>query len=147
MKSLLTFKTKKEFINRINKLTPQTKPQWGIMNAEQMIRHCALPLELATNKIEIKANKLIAFLFGKRIFKTIMSDVGFKKNLPTFKEAKLPTTKGFEVEKQAIFNLINTFENKNITKKPHPLFGKMTEQQWDVLQTKHIHHHLSQFGV
>ena len=39
MKSLLTAETKQEFVNRINKLTPQTKAQWGIMNAEQMLKH------------------------------------------------------------------------------------------------------------
>jgi len=148
MKSLLTSETKQDFINRINKLTPQTKAQWGIMNVEQMLRHSQIPLELALDKMDIKPNKLITFLFGKRILKKITGSVNtFDRNLPTFKEAKLPATKGFGVEKKALIDLVNSFEQNKITQKPHPAFGKMTKEQWDVIQTKHLEHHLTQFGV
>lgn len=147
MKSLLTPEIKQEFATRINKLTPETKAQWGIMNSEQVLRHCQVPLELALNKLELKSNKLITFLFGKRILKNLKGDAAFKRNLPTFKEAKLPATKGFEVEKKALLELVNGFELNKITSNPHPFFGVMTKEDWDVLQTKHLDHHLNQFGV
>ena len=148
MKSLLKLEIKQEFINRINKLSPETKAQWGIMSAEQMLKHCQVPLSLAIDKIEIKPNKVISFLFGKRILKKLTkSESPFDRNLPTFKEAKLPATKGFEVEKKALLGLINEFELTKITTKPHPFFGVMTKEDWDVLQTKHLDHHLNQFGV
>ncbi|MDX2172410.1 MAG: DUF1569 domain-containing protein [Bacteroidota bacterium] len=147
MKSLLRPETKQEFAARINKITSATKPQWGIMNAEQMLRHCQVPLELAIDKVEIKSNKLITFLFGKRILKSIKGDAPFRRNIPTFKEAKLPATKGFEVERRTLLELVNEFELTKITTKPHPFFGVMTKEDWDVLQTKHLDHHLNQFGV
>ena len=148
MKSLLTTETKLEFVNRINKLTPQTKAQWGIMNAEQMLKHAQIPLELTLDKRVVKQNKVISFLFGKRILKKLTKTAAaFDKNLPTFKEAKLPVTKGFEVEKKALLDLINEFELTKITTKPHPFFGAMTKEEWNVLQTKHLEHHLNQFGV
>ncbi len=148
MKSLLKAETKQEFVSRINKLTPETKANWGIMNAEQMFKHAQIPLELAIDKRHIKPNKLISFLFGKLILKKLTrSEAAFDKNLPTFKEAKLPATKGFEIEKKALLDLINEFELTKITTKPHPFFGNMTKQDWDVLQAKHLDHHLNQFGV
>jgi len=148
MKSLLKPETKLEFTNRINKLTPETKAQWGIMNSEQVLRHCQVPLELATDKLVVKPNKIISFLFGKRILKKLTkTEAAFDKNLPTFKEAKLPQTKGSDVEKKALLNLINEFKSNKITSKPHPFFGIMTIEEWDILQTKHLEHHLSQFGV
>ena len=55
--------------------------------------------------------------------------------------------KGFEIEKKALLDLINEFELTKITTKPHPFFGNMTKQDWDVLQAKHLDHHLNQFGV
>ena len=147
MKSLLTAETKQEFINRINKLTPENKALWGTMSVDQMLKHCQIALEIAVNKREIKPNKLIIFLFGKRILKKITGPDKFGRSLPTFKEAKLPETKGFEAEKQTLINLIPAFETQNITQKPHPAFGPMTPEQWDILHVKHLDHHLSQFGV
>lgn len=35
-----------DFINRINKLTPQTKPLWGKMNAGQMLAHVNVSYEM-----------------------------------------------------------------------------------------------------
>ena len=147
MTSLLLSETKQEFINRINKLTPETKAVWGTMSVDQMLKHCQIALEIAVNKRNIKPNKLITFLFGKRILKKITSPGKFDKNLPTFKEAKLPETKGFDFEKQALLNLIPTFEKQNITQNPHPAFGQMTHEQWDISHVKHLDHHLNQFGV
>jgi Protein of unknown function (DUF1569) len=34
-----------------------------------------------------------------------------------------------------------------ITQHPHPFFGELTPEEWDILQSKHLDHHLRQFGV
>ena len=33
-----------------------------------------------------------------------------------------------------------------LTKEPHPFFGRLSVEEWDALQWKHLGHHLRQFG-
>lgn len=151
VKSLFDAQNNQEIIDRINKLTPLTEAQWGSMNVSQMMAHLQVTLNLAFDNIEIKPNKIISFLFGKRFLRNIVKDERpFEKNLPTFKEAKNLGARQFEPEKKQLLELVKNFQAKGpngITKKPHPLFGSMTAQDWDILQYKHLDHHLRQFGV
>ncbi len=139
-----------EFINRINKLTHTSKAEWGKMNVSQMLKHAQVPLEVASGNIVPKVNPIIKFLFGKVAKKQLLSDQGFKKNLPTFKEGLIADQRDFEKEKEQLIKLIKNFQQKGeagITKKPHPFFGELTLQDWSTLQIKHLDHHLKQFGV
>ena len=46
MKNIFEEETTKELINRINKLTPSTKPEWGKMTVAQMLAHCCVTYEM-----------------------------------------------------------------------------------------------------
>jgi hypothetical protein len=150
MKSLFNQQNAGEFIERINKLTPTTKAQWGVMNVSQMLRHSQLPLDIASGALVPKVNPIVRFLFGKSAKKQINSDQEFKKNLPTFREGKIHDERDFEKEKTKLVSQIQHFQQKGeagLTKDPHPFFGTMTVNEWDRLQVKHLDHHLKQFGV
>ncbi len=151
VQSLFDPQVNQKFIERINKLTPMSEAQWGSMSVSQMLAHLQVPINLAHDNIEIKPNKLITFLFGKRAKYNILKDERpFEKNVPTFKEAKNLGARKFEPEKTQLIALVKAFQEKGpngITKKPHPFFGNMTPQEWDILQYKHLNHHLRQFGV
>ena len=57
-----------EFISRIDKLTPTTKPIWGKMDVEKMMAHCNVAYELEYENIHPKPNgfvKLMLILFVK----------------------------------------------------------------------------------
>ena len=49
-KSLYSHDVYQLCLARIEKLTPQTQPQWGSMSAAQMLAHCAEILEVANGK-------------------------------------------------------------------------------------------------
>ncbi|MBA3665995.1 MAG: DUF1569 domain-containing protein [Bacteroidetes bacterium] len=150
MKSLFNKQDAQEFIDRINKLTPSTPALWGKMNVAQMLTHNQKPLEIASGALKPKINKIIKLLFGKRAKKQLLSGEPFKKNLPTFSEAIIVDQKEFETEKQKLRKLIMEFQQNGVnglTKDPHPFFGGLTPAEWDILQVKHLDHHLSQFGV
>ncbi|MBL7910600.1 MAG: DUF1569 domain-containing protein [Bacteroidia bacterium] len=150
MDSLFKTETKQQFIERINKLTPQSQAQWGKMNVGQMLTHAQKPFEIASGKLVPKVNALIKLLFGKSAKRSIVNDPQFKKNIPTFAEAKITDERVFETEKQKLLESLEYFHNKGpegITKAPHPFFGAMTIEEWDKLQSKHLDHHLRQFGV
>jgi hypothetical protein len=150
MKSLFSEKDVNGFIERINKLTPESKALWGKMNVAQMLAHCEVPLSMAQGEMRAKVNPIIKFLFAKRAKKEILYGKGLGKNSPTMNEAKIVDKREFEEEKQKLIKKIRSFFEKGkagITREPHPFFGELSIEEWDQLQSKHLDHHLSQFGV
>ena len=151
MKSLFNNQEANQFIERINKLCPESKPVWGKMNSVQVLAHCTAPLKMAHGDEAGSKRGLVSLLFGK-IFKNKMTKPGvpFTKNLPTDPKFIFPNVADFEAEKQKLISQIQNFSQKGpsaITQKPHSFFGKMTPQEWDIIQSKHLDHHLQQFGV
>lgn len=149
-KSLFQEQTKNEIISRINKLNHTTQRLWGTMDAAQMLNHCQVPLQMALGEIKGKGNPVIKFLFGKRYKKKLLAGEPFGKNLPTMPEAKIADPKKFEQEKEklvAIIEKIYTSGASAIGKEEHPFFGKLTPDEYMIIQAKHLDHHLSQFGV
>lgn len=150
MKSLFNQQHANEFIERINKLTPTSPAQWGTMNVAQMMAHCVGPLKMAHGQVPVKRG-IISFLFGKTVKKKIIKEgIQFDKNLPTDPNFKFPSASDFEAEKQKLVNQIHIFSQKGptaITNRLHSFFGSMTVEEWDIIQTKHLDHHLRQFGA
>ncbi len=150
MKSLFKSEDANSFIERINNLTPQSIPQWGKMHPAQLMAHCAAPFKMAHGEI-IGKRGLMGFLFGKIAKKKIVNPaIPFDKNMPTDKKFLFPDANDFEAEKQKLINKIKNFTERGpagISKEPHSFFGNMTPQDWDILQAKHLDHHLNQFGV
>ena len=150
MKSLFNPSDNNEIVERINKLTSNSKALWGKMNVGQMLAHCQVPLLAAYGEVKTSRG-LIGVLFGGFAKKKyITKDMPFEKNLPTDKLFVMTTPKEFEEQKSKLIPLVKRFATQKangITKEPHPFFGKMSASEWDKLQMKHLDHHLRQFGV
>ncbi|MEO8766255.1 MAG: DUF1569 domain-containing protein [Ginsengibacter sp.] len=138
---------------RINKLTPGTQPLWGKMNVSQMLAHLQQPILIAFGQLKLKGG-LIGLLFGKIAKRQMVNDAPFKKNIPTMKEFKFTgknaPEKQFLKEKDTLLSYVDRFIREGpgvIANKTHPFFGKLTIEEWDILQWKHLDHHLRQFGV
>ena len=78
---------KQEIVDRINKLTPESKAGWGKMNVGQMLAHLQMPIGVVLGK-----HKIVPNFFGRTIgpfLKQILyNDRPFKRNLPTDKSSK-----------------------------------------------------------
>lgn len=150
MKSLFNKADNQEIQNRINTLTPQSKAQWGKMNVVQMLAHCQAPLNIAYGDLKIKRG-LVGILFGSMFKKKMIKDEKpFDRNLPTVKVFIVTKQLELEIETNKLISLVKKFEQvgpQGITKDTHPFFGKMTPNEWDIIQWKHLDHHLNQFGA
>jgi hypothetical protein len=150
MESLFNTKDNQKVIDRINSLSHTSQSQWGKMDVAQMLAHCQAPLYVAFGEKKLKRG-LMAILFGKMIKNQLMkNDKPFDKNLPTDKTFIVVDKREFEKEKNTLIGLIKRFTEKGpdgLTQEPHPFFGKLTGKEWDVLQWKHLDHHLRQFGA
>jgi hypothetical protein len=147
VKNLFDPTVKKEIIDRINKLTPSTLPQWGKMNVSQMLAHLQVPMGVALGTHTVKGNwlmKLIMPLFKKKLY----DNSPWKKSLPTDKTFIMTgTDKDFELEKLHVLDMVARFSETSIISDRHPIFGRLTKEQWSRATWKHIDHHLTQFGA
>lgn len=146
VKNLFDPSVKQQITERINKLTPQTPNQWGKMDVAQMLAHVQMPIGIAFGTSTIKGNwlmKLILPLFKKSLY----NEKPWKPGLPTDKSFVMTgQVKDFAKEKNELLNKINRFTEANMINEEHPVFGKLTKEQWSKATWKHIDHHLKQFG-
>jgi hypothetical protein len=149
MPSIFNTADNQELISRIEKLTPSTVPAWGKMNASQMLSHCQGPIDVAFGDLKLKSN-FILLLVGRMYKKKLLAAPGFKKNSPTAPDFIRNGEYDFEASKAGLIQRINHFSEqgeKAIKAFKHPFFGTMSAEEWDILQWKHLDHHLKQFGV
>lgn len=151
MKNILIPADRAEILERIGKLTPQSKNQWGQMNVQQMMCHITDPLRSAIGTRKVKQT-VPAFL-GFLVKPMLITKKPWKQNLPTgkpFDQGKglgtPPTT--FENDKALLIDTLHQFvashPNKYLT---HSIAGKLTNEEWGQLMYKHADHHLRSFGV
>lgn len=150
MKSLFLATDNQTVIDRINRLSANSAPLWGKMSVSQMLAHCQQPLKIAFGEIKTTRRTLIGFLFGGWAKKQFMSGKPIQKNLPTDAKFVIVDDRNFEQEKKRLQDYLNRFAKEGkqcIINQPHPFFGKMTPEEWDILTQAHLDHHLKQFGV
>ncbi|MFN8253827.1 MAG: DUF1569 domain-containing protein [Ferruginibacter sp.] len=146
VKNLFDGATRAEVTSRIHQLTPQTQRVWGKMDVSQMLAHLQMPMGVALGDHTLKGNffmRLILPFFKKMLW----DDKPYKRSLPTDKTFVMASPKDFENEKQKLLDMVARFTPENLVTEIHPVFGKMTKEQWSMATWKHIDHHLQQFGV
>jgi len=149
MKSLFEKSASDEMIARINKLTPAAQPLWGKMNAAQALAHLSISLRAASGEDTYKKG-LLGILFGGLAKKAAFGEKPFRHNVPTDKKYVVSDERDLGVERKNLIAAVQKFSQAGpagITKCPHPFFGVLTVQEWDILMWKHLDHHLRQFGV
>lgn len=136
-------------ISRIQKLSPESKAQWGKMTVDQMLSHCQAPLDFATGTTPMEVNFLMRFI-GKLLKKKVLSGSEFKKNSPTAPSFIRTGSYGFEQTQKELIQKIGIFSElgeKAIKTTKHPFFGELNYDEWSKMHTMHLDHHLKQFGV
>jgi hypothetical protein len=80
----------------------------------------------------------------------ILQDLDFEKNLPTDPSFVRSNPEDFAQQQNLLIAYVQRWVDEGptaITTDMHPFFGKITSEQWDGLMSKHLDHHLRQFGV
>ena len=137
---------KQAIVDRINKLTPESQRRWGKMDVAQMLAHVQLPISCAYGTHQVKGGFLLK-LVGP-LFKSILyNEKPYKQGLPTDKSYVVTDAKNFESERQGLLEKLSRFSSENIVLENHPVWGKLSKDQWSKATWKHLDHHLQQFGV
>jgi len=135
-----------ETVERINQLTTETKPQWGKMDAAQMMAHNTEILDVFNGK-PLLNTPFLAKLFKGMIKKMVVGVKPYPKNSKTHPQYIQTGAKDFDAEKQNLLNALNKMRESEGEKIEHALFGVLNtdEKGWSLF--KHLDHHLTQFGV
>ncbi len=114
-----------------------------------MMAHCAEVQEVSNGKA-LENTPLVVKLLGGVIRKMVFSDKPFPKNTRTHPQYRQTGSRDFATEKKRLIEALDQFvsaDGKSGELNPHPLFGKVSEEEGGWGMYKHLDHHLKQFGV
>ena len=150
MKSVFNKNDVTEIINRINKLTPTTRAQWGKMTVAQMLAHCCVSYELVYENKHSKPNAVLKLILKLFVKPTVVGDKPYKHSLKTAPAFIMTESKDFEKEKNRLIDYITKTQELGeiyFDNKESHSFGVLTKSEWNSMLYKHLGHHLNQFGA
>ena len=142
-----------KLISAIKKLTPETKPKWGKMNATQMVWHCKKFIIFYQNEKNFPPNlrtKTLGYMhlfFLRHILKWDYDK--YPKNTPTLKFFDPAKAKDVDLEyekKELIkrLKMVNEYNQEFIVNTMH---GKVKRDTFKEVVRGHTSFHLKQFGM
>jgi Protein of unknown function (DUF1569) len=149
MRSLHDRQGHAEMMARLSSLRPDSRRQWGTMDVAQMLAHCQAAMQVALGELRLKRG-LVGILFGGLAKRKLLAPKPWGHGMPTAPEFRVSGPCEFTKEHEAMLELLRRYGRGGpaaLTKEPHPFFGKLSVEQWDALQWRHLDHHLRQFGV
>lgn len=139
-----------EMIDRIYKLGPNSTPVWGKMSVGQMLAHCCVTYEfIYTDKHPRPKGlkRILIKLFAKPI---VTGPKPYPKNSRTAAVFMMTSPKEFAAEQARLIDYIRQTQAHGpdyfVQQESHS-FGMLSEQEWNTMFSKHLDHHLRQFGV
>ncbi|WP_346236430.1 DUF1569 domain-containing protein [Niabella insulamsoli] len=151
MTNIFTAEGLASFSDRIHKLTADTKPLWGKMTVDQMLAHVNVAYEMVYEpEKHPKPKGLMKWLLRKFVKPNVVNEVPYKRNSRTAPVFLIKDRKDFETEKNRLLDYLNKTQQLGAShfdgKNSHS-FGPLTFTEWNNLFSKHLDHHLTQFGV
>lgn len=151
MQDVFSVKDAQDYIDRIQRLTPESKGLWGTMTVSQMLAHCNVTYALALEPEKFPKPSFIAKFLLKRFVKPkVTNDKPYRQNLPTSPMFVVKEEKDFEEEKKKLIGNIQRVQQlgkEAFDGRVYINFGVLKAQEWNNMFAKHLNHHLAQFGV
>jgi hypothetical protein len=140
--------TRQHFQDRVDRLAPSAKPQWGKLTVAGMVAHLNDSFRMATGELPVKS-RWFPFRYPP-LRQVVIYLLPVPKGAPTAPEiiarcgqAELDTErKAFHAWMEQLGHITSGSQLV-----PHPAFGNLSYKEYGVLMAKHSDHHLRQFGV
>ena len=148
MNNLYNNKDLEGIIHRLEKLTIDSKREWGTMSISQMLVHLNVSLEPALG-LKSPKRKLVGRFLSPILKMVYLNNKPMIKNSRTNDSYLVTGQYDFEEVREKAIEMVKLFHgngSEKCTKYPHPYFGKLTPEEWAILKWKHYDHHLRQFG-
>lgn len=146
MPSLRDEAARDAILQRLSRLTPAAKPKWGKFDASHMMCHLndALAVSLGEMPTEPLNKKAFQHFPLKHLALYVLP---FPKGFPAPPGMLTTVPASFDADRQRLVAFIARMAAAPSADGPaHPLFGPLSNDEWNSLHWKHIDHHLKQFG-
>jgi Protein of unknown function (DUF1569) len=150
MKTLTQVSERQTIALRLAELSPEDKARWGSMSVHQMVCHLDDSYKVALG--EKTASPATGFV-QRTVLKwgALKAPMQWPRGYPTRPEVKqgkggtVPV--GFRQDLDSLLSTLSRFcDGLPSPCLPHPIFGKMTTEDWMRWGYLHADHHLRQFG-
>lgn len=130
---------------RIERLSPTTRPQWGEMSVDQMLAHCAEVQEVMNGKA-LTGTPWYIRLAGPLIKRGVVGSRPYSRGLRTHPQYEVTGEHEFEAERERLLVALEVARQGG-GPVDHPIFGHLSAEEAGWASYKHLDHHLTQFGV
>lgn len=146
MKSIWNKKNRDSLLQRLDRLTPESRAKWGKFTAPQLIAHLNEAMRMSLGELKT-APKNTPFK-NAPMKQLVIYVLPWPKGAPTAPELLRGTTTDWAEDMRRLKEYIVRFATSSVASFPeHPAFGKVSRRGWGVLVYKHLDHHLKQFGL
>ncbi len=150
MKTLFNLPDRKEVLDRLSCVRPESERRWGSMSAHQMICHLSDSFRAALGEKRISQSTT---LFKRTIYKWVALWLPFhwphgiktRPEMDQHQGGTQPAEFASDLEKLRI--LFNRFCTSEVEFAPHATLGQMSRSERMRHAYLHMDHHLRQFGV
>lgn len=134
---------------RLGKLAPASQRKWGKMSPDQMLWHCAEPIEVALGKKPYGEMPPKPPMPAGMVRWLLLNVPWPKGRLPTAPMFIARQAYDFESQRTRLLGLIDELAARDPSGQAqlHPIFNENSIAYQSKLQAKHLNHHLEQFGV
>lgn len=138
-------------LSLLNQLSPNTKPNWGSMNAQRMVEHLTDTMRIATGKnpqaLVVPEEKLEAMLRFLDSDKEMAQNIAVPFATPEtpLRNEELELAVDEFVDEWLEFE--GLYDEQPEHTEVHPYYGPLNGAQWMRLNQKHLTHHFKQFGL
>ncbi|OIQ28737.1 MAG: phenylacetic acid degradation bifunctional protein PaaZ [Bacteroidetes bacterium MedPE-SWsnd-G2] len=160
--TILTMVQKKSPFKTINRatiekslmaLTEDSKPAWGTMSPQQMLEHLELTFRIGAGEIqdfEIATPEKYLEQTHDSLYNHEPMPKNHKFPLEDLNQSELKH-ENLEVAKEKMMeaydNHIAYFKENHEAILKNVVFGELNRFEWELLNTKHLNHHFTQFGI
>jgi hypothetical protein len=148
MKTMWDGPCQREIRDRVARLSPESKGEWGKMSAPQVVCHLADSLKMALGDLPVTSRHMPIRYPPLKQF--IVYVAPFPKSAPTAPELLVRSPRAWSADVADLQALVDRFVARGSESTPwvdHPAFGRLSRRAWGVLVYRHMDHHLRQFGA
>ena len=135
---------------RIAALTPATQSAWGKMTVAQMLAHCNVAYEMTYTDKHPRPNALTRLVIRLLAKEQVVGAKPYPRNGRTAPAFVITDERDFAHERQRLLDYLDQTQQlgaEGFEGRRNVSLGKLSAAEWNTLFSKHLDHHLTQFGV
>jgi hypothetical protein len=120
------------------------------MVVSEMLAHVNVAYEMVYEQKHPRPNPIMRFVLKRIVKARVVGPEPYPRNTPTAPAFRIKDTRDFTVERDRLIAYLQQVQREGRSQfegRESLSFGPLTASEWNGLFSKHLDHHLQQFGV